>query len=183
MPDQDRMTLRRAATADLSPGELAELRHLLDHAYPDGFDDHDWQHALGGTHVLGRLGGDLVAHAAVRPRTLWLDGTPRHTGYVEAVAVVAPLRGQGLGTALMAEVADVIAADYELGGLCASAKAIPLYRRLGWREWPGPSHVRTDHGPVPTPEEDGAVFVLLPTGLDAVPGTGLGCDWRTGDVW
>ncbi|MBV1851197.1 GNAT family N-acetyltransferase [Catellatospora tritici] len=183
MPSHDLMILRRAATADLSPADLAELRDLLDHAYDDGFDDEDWRHALGGTHVLGRIGGDLVAHAAVRPRTLWLDGTVRRTGYVEAVAVAQPLRGRGLGTALMAEVADVIAAEYELGGLCASAPAMPLYLRLGWQQWPGPTHVRTDDGPVPTPEEDGAVFVLLPPGLRAVPGTGLGCDWRDGDVW
>ena len=37
---------------DLSPERLDEIRALLMAAFDDGFDDDDWNHTLGGWHVL-----------------------------------------------------------------------------------------------------------------------------------
>ena len=59
-----------------------------------------------------------------------------------------------------------------------------FYERLGWIIWRGPTLVRTETGPQPTPDDDGYVIVL-PT--PAIPRPDitepLSCEWRPGDVW
>lgn len=52
------------------------LGRLLDDAYDD-FTEDDWEHALGGIHVLLPGGGSLIGHVAVMPRHLFHDG-PEH---------------------------------------------------------------------------------------------------------
>lgn len=44
--------LRTAHTADLAPADLRAVRDLLDDAFDGGFSDEDWDHGLGGIHVL-----------------------------------------------------------------------------------------------------------------------------------
>ena len=43
--------LEAASTADLSEPFLRDIRALLDSAFEGDFNDHDWDHALGGVHV------------------------------------------------------------------------------------------------------------------------------------
>ena len=62
--------LRRAATAELTSEELAALRGLVFGAFGGRFDEHDWEHSLGGIHVLVVDSGEPVAHGAVVPRVL-----------------------------------------------------------------------------------------------------------------
>jgi aminoglycoside 2'-N-acetyltransferase I len=176
--------LRTATTAELTPGDLGALRRLVFGAFGGRFDEHDWEHMLGGTHVLVVEGGEPVAHGAVVPRVLVAGGRELRTGYVEGVATRGDWRGKGLGTVVMREAGRVVQAGYELGGL-ADGSGIPgFYQRLGWETWPGPTFVQGPVGPVRTEEEDGSIMVLRTPVTAGLELTGaLVCDWRAGDVW
>jgi aminoglycoside 2'-N-acetyltransferase I len=176
--------VRRATTAELGAGELAALRRLMFEAFGGRFDEHDWDHTLGGIHVLATEDGEPVAHGAVVPRVLEAGGRTLRTGYVEGVATRADRRGRGLATLVMAEVGGVIEEDYELGALADGTRIPGFYQRLGWETWQGPTWVAGPRGPERTAEEDGSILVLR------TPGTGpldlmasITCDWRAGDVW
>jgi aminoglycoside 2'-N-acetyltransferase I len=177
-------SVRRIPTDGLTTDEIASIRELLWAAFADedeGFTETDWEHALGGVHVVLEEAGGIVAHASVVERVLEIDGRPMRTGYVEAVATKPGLERRGHGSAVMREVNEIIRAEYELGALGTGALA--FYERLGWERWRGPSFVRTPAGPVRTEEDDGWIMVLRtadsPLDLDAP----ISCDWRTGDVW
>ncbi len=180
----DGRRLRSLRTEELTSSEISAIRDLLWAAFADddGFEEDDWAHALGGLHFIAEREGAIVAHAAVVERVLHVNGSPLRTGYVEAVATSPALPGEGIGSQLMSAVGAHLLDGFELGAL--GATRIAFYERLGWRVWRGPSAVRTDAGPVPTPDDDGAIMVL-PTraspNLDlTVP---ISCDWRPGDVW
>jgi aminoglycoside 2'-N-acetyltransferase I len=177
--------VRRAATAELAAGEVAELRGLLFAAFGGRFDEHDWEHTLGGTHVLAEEeDGRLVAHAAVVPRVLVAGGRALRTGYVEGVATREDRRGQGLATLVMAEVGRVVEAGYELGALGDGSGIPGFYQRLGWEVWQGPTWVAAPGGPERTPAEDGSILVLrTPVTGELDPAAAIVCDWRTGDAW
>lgn len=59
-----------AHTADLDGGTLRAVRNLLERVFEGEFDDHDWEHSLGGMHVLLRDGTELVGHASLIQRRL-----------------------------------------------------------------------------------------------------------------
>lgn len=186
--------VRTVHTADLDAPTRRAARDLCDAAFaggPDGgFDDDDWDHCLGGLHVLVHDDGDLVGHAAVVQRRLLVGGRALRAGYVEAVAVATTHRRRGVGGALMTEVERVVRAAYDLGALGASAEGAALYGHRGWTVWQGPTSGMTPTGTRRTRGDDGAVMVLaVPTRLDARPGDEpcadgpLVCDWRAGDPW
>lgn len=155
---------------------------MLDAAFEGDFDDHDWEHALGGVHAVVCDGDAVVAHASVVPRVLEVAGRPLRTGYVEGVATAASHRGRGLGSAVMTEIGAVLRAEYELGALGTGAYA--FYEALGWERWRGPTLVRREGGDTRTAWEDGAIMVLRfgpSAGIDlAAP---LSCEPRPGDDW
>lgn len=174
----------RAHTADLSADELRALRSFLDEAFGGDFSDTDWEHALGGVHVLLHEEDELVGHASVVQRRLVLDGRGIRTGYVEAVAVRRDRRGRGLGGAIMTVAEEVVRRAYDLGALGAGERAARLYLRHGWLRWEGPTWTLSPDGPVRSPEEDGSVYVLpTPTSPDIDLTAAIACDWRPGDVW
>jgi aminoglycoside 2'-N-acetyltransferase I len=176
--------LRTATTAELTPGELEALRELVFGAFGERFDEHDWEHTLGGTHVLVVDDGEPVAHGAVVPRVLVAGGRELRTGYVEGVATRADRRGRGLASLVMREVGRVVEGEYELGAL-ADGSGIPgFYQRLGWETWQGPTFVAGPRGRERTAEDDGSVLVLRTPATGALEVTGsITCDWRPGDVW
>ena len=148
----------------------------------EGFTEHDWEHALGGIHVVAEVDGRIVAHASVVPREIHVGTRPLATGYVEAVATAPGRQRTGLGTAVMGEVGDVIRAGYELGLLGTGEHG--FYERLGWRTWRGRSSVRTANGERPTPDDDGFLMALeTPTSPPLDLHAPISCDWRSGDVW
>jgi aminoglycoside 2'-N-acetyltransferase I len=176
--------LRRVTTAELTAGELDEVRRLVFAAFGGRFDEHDWDHTLGGTHVLAVEDGAVVSHAAVVPRRLVAGGRPWRCGYVEGMATRADRRGQGLATLVMGEVNRVVERDHELGALSDGTGIPGFYQRFGWETWQGPTWVAAPRGRVRTAEDDGSVLVLRTPatgGLD--PTTSITCDWRAGDVW
>jgi aminoglycoside 2'-N-acetyltransferase I len=178
----DRPAVTVVHTADLDPETRAAARRLLDAAFAGDWSAADWEHALGGLHVLAHEQDRLVGHAAVVQRRLLHGGRALRTGYVEAVAVAPDRRGRGHGHLLMAEVERLIDRAYDLGALSATDSGLGLYRSRGWRPWRGPTGVLAPDGPRRTPADDGSVHVyatILPPDLDGE----LTCDWRDGDVW
>ena len=176
--------LRRATTAELASEELAALRRLVFGAFAGRFDEHDWEHALGGTHVLATDGDEVVAHGAVVPRWLVAGERGVRSGYVEGVATREDRRGLGLGTLVMREVGRVVEEGYELGALADGSRIPGFYQRLGWETWQGPTFAAGPEGRVRTAEEDGNVLVLRTPATGALdPTASLTCDWRAGDVW
>ncbi len=179
--------LRRLQTSELTARERTALRALLDDAFHDDdpeerFDDDDWEHALGGTHVIVDQDGAIVAHASVVERVVRVGDRALHTGYVEAVAVEPGRQGDGLGTVVMEAIDELIRAGFELGALGTGASH--FYERLGWRTWAGPTAVRAPDGDRRTPDDDGFVMVLRTPTTPPFEETGpIVCDWRPGDVW
>ncbi len=150
------------------------------------FTDTDWDHALGGMHALICQRGALIGHAAVVQRRFLYGGTSLRCGYVEAIAVREDHRGEGLGSALMDAVEQVVRGGYHLGALSSSEWARPLYTTRGWLPWTGPTSVLAPDGLTRTPGNDGSLLVfpgqLEPTVvLDT--STAITCDWRHGAVW
>jgi aminoglycoside 2'-N-acetyltransferase I len=175
--------VRTAHTADLDPATLAEARRLLDLAFAgQRFDDHDWEHALGGVHALVYEDGELVAHGSVVQRRLLHGGRAFRTGYVEGVGVHPERQRRGHGAAVMAAVERVIAGAYELGALSASEAGAPLYAARGWQLWRGPTSALTPTGIRRTPEDDGSVYVLSLDSALELDGE-LAGDWRDGALW
>ena len=175
-------SVRLAHTYELDAATLAELRSLVEDSFTDGFDDHDWDHALGGIHAIAVEDGTAVAHASVVQRRLLLGGTALRTGYVEAVAVRPDRRRRGLGAAVMQALGPVIRGAYRLGALSAGEDAGRLYLSLGWQRWRGPTSVLTPSGIVRTPDDDDSTYVL-PVSVPIDVSGDLTCDWRDGDVW
>jgi len=178
-----------ARTDELSEALLAEVRALLDAAFDDpahpeeAFDDDDWDHALGGTHVL--LLDDerrVVSHASVVDRIIDVGGRALRTGYVEGVATRGSSEGEGHGTRVMEQVADLIADRHQLGAL--GTGAFHFYVRLGWERWQGPSFVRRGDEVHRTPDDDDGIMVLR-VDPSVVPDltAPISCDDRSGDAW
>jgi aminoglycoside 2'-N-acetyltransferase I len=182
----DRARIRRSSTDDLTPSDIAAIRDLLVMAFgtdpEDAFRDTDWEHALGGTHFVLELDGEIVGHASVVERIIEVDGQPFRTGYVEAVGVAPDHQGAGLGSHLMADVTVWIEERFELGALGTGRNR--FYERLGWQTWRGPTSVRTPQGTQRSPDEDGAILVLTTRSTPpfdlAAP---ISSDWRAGDAW
>ena len=178
--------VRRLRTDELTASEIATIRDLLWAAFGEddenSFDEHDWDHALGGMHFVLDLDGTVIGHASVVDRELQLAGLPLRTGYVEAVAVAPDHQGSGFGSQLMGDVGTWIRERYELGALGTGRHA--FYQRLGWRTWLGPSSVRTPEGIQRTPDEDGYILVLgTPSSPPLDLSAPISCEWRPGDVW
>lgn len=169
-------------TAHLRAATLAAARTLLDDAFDGGFDDHDWDHTLGGMHALLWHGGELAGHAALVQRRLLHAGRAWRVGYVEGVAVAAGHRRRGHAAELMTALEAISAAAYDFAALSASSMAVPLYAGRGWQRWTGPTAVLTPDGVRRTPDDDGGVYVL-PQHTNVDLAGELICDWRDGDVW
>ncbi|MGW7192828.1 GNAT family N-acetyltransferase, partial [Streptomyces sp. NPDC054838] len=158
------MTVRVVHTAELTGTELRELRAFLDAAFEGQFADEDFEHALGGLHVLVREDGVLLAHGSVVQRRVVHRGRALRTGYVEAVAVRADSRRRGLAGRVMAELERLIGRAYVLGALSASQAGAALYAGRGWRPHPGPVGVLGPAGPERLTEEEGSTYVWTPPG-------------------
>jgi aminoglycoside 2'-N-acetyltransferase I len=178
--------IRRVTSDALRVEEVGMLRALFAAAWPDpddAFSDDDWQHAVGGTHVIAAVDGRIVSHAAVVERRIQIGDTWRRVGYVEAVATWPSDQRRGFGSVVMREIDAIIESDYELGVL--GTGEFGFYERLGWLRWRGPSSVRLSDGSVdPTPDDDGYLMVL-PTrrSIELDRDAPIRCEWRPGDVW
>lgn len=175
-------TARLVHTADLDGETREDARRMVIEAFDGEFSDADWEHALGGMHAFICQRGALIAHAAVVQRRLLYRDTALRCGYVEGVAVREDWRGQGLATALMDAVEQVLRGAYQLGALSASEAGRHIYTARGWLPWRGPTSVLAPDGVTRTPDDDNGLFVL-PVSIELDPTAEITCDWRDGDVW
>ena len=176
------VNISTAHTAYLEPSVLRAARALLDDVFAGEMTDADWEHALGGIHALAWEDDDLVGHAAVIQRRLWVGGRARRTGYVEGVGVRADRRRRGIAGALLDEIERVIRGAYDLGALGTTDMARDFYEGRGWQRWQGPSSALTPRGIEPTPEDDGGSYVL-PVSVELDLTAEITADWRDADVW
>jgi aminoglycoside 2'-N-acetyltransferase I len=176
--------IRTAHTADLEATTLAEAKALLWDVFADSdpMTEADWEHCLGGLHVLAYDRGELVGHVAVVLRWLRHGDRALRCGYVEGVGVRATEQRRGIGTALMRRAGQIIQTGYDLGALGATEEAVALYTAAGWVPWRGPLSTFTASGVVPTPDEAGWIYVL-PAGAELDLDAELTCDWRDDDAW
>jgi aminoglycoside 2'-N-acetyltransferase I len=183
-PDRavDMTRLWTVASDGSSSRVLEEVRELLEQAFDGEFDEHDWQHTLGGWHVVAADGPRPVAHAAVVPRDLRVAGRAWRAGYVEAVATAPDHRGAGLGSRVMTRLAAELRAGFELGALSTGRHA--FYERLGWERWQGPTYVRDGGTSRRTPEDDDGLMVLrFGPSRDLDLRAAISCEARPGDDW
>jgi aminoglycoside 2'-N-acetyltransferase I len=176
------MQVELAHTAQLEARTLHAARALLDEVFEGDFSARDWEHALGGVHALVWDGAALIGHGAVVMRRLRHGDRALRAGYVESVGVHPGARRRGHGAAIMRALGRVIHGAYELGALGATDEGKTLYEQAGWRRWDGPLSALTPTGVVPTPDEQGAVYVLEAGAALDFAGE-LTCDWRDGDLW
>ncbi|MFJ3638319.1 GNAT family N-acetyltransferase [Streptomyces sp. NPDC090108] len=178
-----RPPLRTAHTAELGADGLRSVRALLDAAFDGGFSDEDWDHTLGGLHVLVQDGQGVAAHGSVVMRRTRHRGRWLRTGYVEAVAVRADVRRTGLGGRVMGALEGIVDRAYDLGALSASEAGAALYASRGWQRWAGQVHGLSPDGIVRLAEEEGGIH-LWPArdGEPLDPRHELVLDWRDGDV-
>jgi aminoglycoside 2'-N-acetyltransferase I len=176
------MDLRVIPSAKADEDDLHRLRRLLDEAFDGDFSDDDWEHALGGWHVVVLEKGAAVSHAAVVPRGIDIGARRLRAGYVEAVATVPARRREGLASVAMTAVAGLVHRFFEVGVLSTALPA--FYERLGWERWRGPSFVRRGGRLVRTEDEDDGILVLRGAQSRDLDLTDrIVCDARTGDDW
>jgi aminoglycoside 2'-N-acetyltransferase I len=173
--------LRTAHTADLDAATLAQARALLFDVFDD-LEEEDWEHSLGGIHALAWEGPELIGHGSVIQRRLVYAGRALRTGYVEGFGVRAEHRRRGHGSAIMDALERVVRGGYDLGALGTTDMAAEFYAARGWQLWCGRSSAITPTGVEPTPDADGAIYVL-PVAVALDPTAELTCDWRDGDTW
>lgn len=133
-----------------------------------------------GEHLLGLADGAPVSHVMWVTRWLQPAGmAPLRTAYVELVATAPGARERGYATRLL-QAAATLVAEYQLAALSPATER--LYTRLGWRSWRGPLSIRTDQGPIATPDEQIMLLRLpnTPPLDDTLP---LSAEWRRGEVW
>ncbi|MFF9345771.1 GNAT family N-acetyltransferase [Streptomyces sp. NPDC014734] len=183
MTEQTVPPVHTAHTHRLAPAALDEIHAFLDIAFEGDFSEEDWDHGLGGIHAYVRDGSGLLAHGSVVQRRVVLAGRSYRVGYVEAVAVRADRRREGLGWRVMAALEEVVDGAYAFGALSASEAGAALYAGRGWRVWPGRIAAQAAHGVERLPDEEGSTYVRPVTGGALPAGSGtLVFDWRDGDV-
>ncbi len=182
-----RPNLETRHTHELSEPVLAAARSLLEDAFDGEFSQEDWDHTLGGVHVLAWDGDGLVGHGVIVQRQLIYApraGAAARTlraGYVEGMAVRADRRREGIGAAILLALNNVVRRAYAFGALSASDDGAALYEKHGWQHWQGRTFALTAKGRQRTAAEDAGIYILPVVPLD-LSGE-LTCDWRAGDVW
>jgi aminoglycoside 2'-N-acetyltransferase I len=178
--------MRTAQTEELGAHQRAEVTDLCAAAFDEPGDD-VWTGKDAGLHVMAEAGGRVVAHAMIVDRQLYLGddaATSLDVGYVELVATLPAVQGQGHGSAVMRVVGEIIGQEYVLGALSTGSNG--FYERLRWETWRGPTAVRMADGDrVRSPSEDGHVMVLRTprTPPELSLEAPISVDWRPGDVW
>jgi aminoglycoside 2'-N-acetyltransferase I len=169
----------------LDEGARADIIKLCESAYGEDFS-HLFVTLPDAVHVLARdQRGVLVSHAEWVTRWLQPAGhAVLRTAYIEAVATAPTKQGQGLATAVLRRIHELIAADptWELGALSPSTPT--LYARLGWESWKGPLAIRRAEGLEPTPADEQVMILRLPPTPSTLLTTSLlSAEWRSGELW
>ena len=161
-----------------------EIIALCESAYDEDFS-RLFEQLPGSVHVLARNDrGALVSHAEFVPRWLQTAGQEMRTAYIEAVATAPGHQRQGLATAVLQRLVDVVAADltWDLAALSPSDSA--FYERRGWELWRGPLAIRRDGHLEPSPDDEQVMIRRLPRTPATIDTRALlTAEWREGELW
>ena len=178
--------IRIAQTDELEPDQLGELTRLCEAAFKIPFGP-VWERVGPGVHVMTEEAGRVVAHAMIVDRRIYLGHEPDlalDVGYIENVATLPGLQGEGHATAAMRRAGQIILEEYALGALATTAHS--FYEKVGWERWLGPTSVRTPDGErVRSARRDGEVMILRTprTPSDLRGDEPIAVDWRAGEPW
>ena len=178
--------VRVAQTDELGPDVMFELTALCEAAFRLPFAA-IWERVGPGIHVIVEADGHAAAHAMIVDRRVFLGheaDLALDVGYVENVATLPELQGQGHGALAMGEIGRIVGEEYALGALATTSNR--FYRGLGWETWRGPTSVRMPDGErVRSARQDGNIMVLrTPRSPDDLDTSGpIAVDWRAGEAW
>ena len=171
-----------ARTEELDAATVGELDRLCAAAFDEPWDGY-WERIGPAVHAFARERDELVAHACFVERDLLAGALELRAAYVEAVAVDPRRQGSGLGSVVMRQVGEQIAASYPLGALATGSNA--FYERLGWETWRGEIWLAEHGGRRRMPEQEGDIMILrtptTPRDLDT--GGALVGSARAADPW
>jgi aminoglycoside 2'-N-acetyltransferase I len=155
------ITITTARTEDLDAATRAAIVDVCIAAHQED----DFQHlftryiSAGGIHVFAYRGDQLVSHAVATTRWLQPEGLPLlRTAYIDAVATLPAYQGQGIGSAVMRQLATALA-DFEIA--CLETERVSFYAQVGWQEWRGPLAGRRAGELLPTPDQKGIMILRL----------------------
>ena len=169
------------ATDDFVSENLPAIRNLLSDAYEDDFSEQDWLHTCNGIRFLGTFDNAIVAHGAVVPREILINGQSLEVGYLEGIAVSREYQGQGIGGLLLKSISDFSFSQYQLSML--STDEFDFYSKYGWKKFSGKSGVIIKGEIKMTPDEDeGLMYLIGSSGSFEEIHTAY-CDFRGGDFW
>jgi aminoglycoside 2'-N-acetyltransferase I len=136
----------------------------------------------GGWHFLAYREDQLVSHAVVTTRWLQPEGLPElKTAYIDAVATLPAVQGQGYASALLRQMAKDIDSEYIIA--CLETERTTFYERLGWEVWRGPLAGRGKDGLIPTPDQTGVMILRLSKTPPLDLGRGLTIEDQGGRIW
>jgi len=160
-----------------------EIITLCEAAYREDFS-HLFEQLPSSVHVLARAAdGTLLSHAEFVPRWLQTAGQEMRTAYVEAVATAPAHQREGLATAVLQRLGEVVAADptWQLAALSPSDAA--FYERRGWELWRGPLATRHEGRLEPSPDDEQVMIQRLPRTPPLDTTALLTAEWREGELW
>lgn len=175
--------LTSSRTEDLDTSTRSDIIRVCIEAHQEQDFKNLFTYVLsGGWHFLAYREDQLVSHALVTTRWLQPEGLPElKTAYIDAVATLPAVQGQGYASALLRQMAKKIDSEYVIAGL--ETERITFYERLGWELWRGPLAGRGKDGLIPTPDQTGIMILRLsqtpPLDLDR----GLTIEAQTGRIW
>lgn len=165
----------------LNPDEERKIILMLEKAFEGDFATEDWEHTFGGSRFLGFLNSELIAHGAVVPREIRVDGEVLKVGYIEGIAVDPKHWGKGFGSNLMAAISLHCRSEFIFSMLSTDQKA--FYRSHGWEDFLGQSYVLEEGIEVRTADEDSGLMYLPGLKTGTVSPKKVVCESRSGDVW
>jgi len=171
----------RHVDADLNTHIEVSLRELMAKAFEDDFSDDDWKNTYGGLRFFGHLEDRLIAHGAVVPRKMHIDGESVDVGYVEAIAVEPKHWRKGYGSLLLADITSFCKSEFSLSML--STDETDFYSKSGWRVFQGISYVLQDGKEFRTEDEDDGLMFMLGDEPGLKEPRKAVCNSRSGDAW
>jgi len=137
-----------------------------------------------GLHLLGRIGGRLVAHLVITDRCLRADDGPwLRTAYIDAVATHPQFQRQGNAGTLIRRAVQSCSGRYELLALATDTPT--LYAKYGFVKWPGAQMNETEDGTGVeiSPEQNNLMVLPCTKAFETDQSATMTANWRPGGGW
>ncbi len=180
MSHPNSLSIEIVTASALNARVRSEILSVCSRAYEEDFEP-ELQLLCGAVHILARLDGVLVSHAAWVERNLYVAEVDcLSCAYIEAVATSPDHQLKGYASAVLKAIPELVR-EYDIAALSPSEPE--FYQRLGWVLWEGSLAYIENEVHVSTPEEQVMIYRLPKTPKDLNLQAQLMTDWRPGDVW